>query len=67
MQDERVCIGCGVGEELAILERCTICHRAFCPDCAYRSAGRRFCSVECARGYFYGESDDDEEPITHDE
>ena len=56
---ERVCVGCGDTEELAHLERCPICNRWFCPDCSYRALGRRFCSDKCARGYFYGDDDDD--------
>ena len=56
---ERVCVGCGDTEEVALLERCAICTRYFCPDCVYRALGRRFCSDQCSRGYFYGDSDDD--------
>jgi hypothetical protein len=57
----RACIGCGETEETARLERCTFCGRYFCPDCAIRSAGRRFDTEECARGFFYGDEDDDED------
>ena len=46
---------------MAQLERCTVCAKHYCPDCAYRSAGRRFCSSECARAYMYEAMDDDEE------
>jgi hypothetical protein len=58
---ERRCIGCGDTEEMARLERCVACGRYFCPDCAYRATGRRFCTGECARTFFYGETDDDED------
>jgi len=54
----RQCTGCGVAEENALLERCLACGKYFCADCAYRATGRRFCSAECARAFFYGESDD---------
>jgi len=57
---ERRCIGCGKSEETERLERCVACGRDFCPDCAYRAAGRRTCSAQCARNFFYGEEDDDE-------
>jgi hypothetical protein len=57
---ERACIGCGESEETARLERCVACGRDFCPDCACRFAGRRYCSSQCARDFFYGEDDDDE-------
>ena len=58
---ERRCIGCGDSEETERLERCVACGRDFCPDCAYRAAGRRYCSGQCARNFFYGEEDDDED------
>jgi hypothetical protein len=58
---ERRCIGCEAGEETTRLERCIACGRDFCPDCAYRAAGRRYCSAQCARNFFYGDSDDDDE------
>lgn len=59
---EKVCVGCGVTEEQVRLEKCGICSRFFCVDCAHRAyGGRRFCSPECARGYyFHGEMDDDD-------
>jgi hypothetical protein len=60
---ERVCVGCGDTEEAARLELCSICSRHFCSDCAHRAGhGRRFCSPECARAYYFtGEPDDDED------
>ncbi|HEV2721012.1 MAG TPA: hypothetical protein VG323_13400 [Thermoanaerobaculia bacterium] len=58
---EQHCITCGVGEESARFERCVACGRIFCPDCAYRAAGRRYCSAQCARNFFYGEDPDDDE------
>ena len=46
---------------MARLERCPICAKYFCSDCAVRGAGRRFCSPDCARNYFFhGDEDDDE-------
>jgi hypothetical protein len=66
-QGERVCIGCGDSDEMARLERCSICLKTFCPDCAYRASGRRFCSTECAREFFYGDQDDDEDGDDDDE
>lgn len=60
---ERVCVGCGDTEEQARLENCSICRRPFCADCAHKAAfGRKFCSPECARAYYFtGEPDDDED------
>jgi hypothetical protein len=57
--EERHCVRCG-DPEAAGLERCVVCGKYFCADCAYRATGRRFCSAECARAFFYGDSDDDE-------
>ncbi|HEY0142414.1 MAG TPA: hypothetical protein VGF48_16065 [Thermoanaerobaculia bacterium] len=67
-EEQRVCVGCGDSEEMSRLETCSICRKAFCPDCAHRGAhGRRFCSSECARNYYFsGEIDDNEDAELHD-
>lgn len=58
---DRVCVGCGDTEEMARLEICGICRSTFCPDCTHRAFGRRFCSQQCARAYYFaGDTDDDE-------
>jgi hypothetical protein len=57
---ERQCVSCRDTEETARLEKCSVCFKFFCPDCAHRALGRRFCSAHCAHEYFYGETDDDE-------
>lgn len=61
--EERACVGCGMTEEHVRLELCSICRRSFCSDCAHRAGhGRRFCSPECGRAYYFtGEPDDDED------
>ena len=64
---ERVCVGCGDTEEMSHLEVCALCNRFFCSDCAYRALGRRFCSDKCARGFFYGDADDDSDSGTDDD
>ncbi|HET7712095.1 MAG TPA: hypothetical protein VFL80_09225 [Thermoanaerobaculia bacterium] len=62
---DRACVGCGDTEEMARLEHCVVCRRYFCPDCAHRAVGRRFCSAMCAKSYFYSEEiDEDEKPGT---
>jgi hypothetical protein len=60
---ERVCVGCGDSGEVVRLEPCQICSRWFCSDCAHRAGfGRKFCSAECSRAYYFtGEPDDDED------
>lgn len=66
---ERVCVGCGDTEEMAHLEMCSVCARYFCPDCAHKAGfGRKFCSPECIRAfYFSGDSDDDEDASLDDD
>ena len=61
---DRTCVGCGAGEDVARLETCPVCSRNFCPDCAHKAGfGRRFCSPDCVRSYYFtGELDDDEDP-----
>lgn len=65
----KACVTCGASEEVARLEQCNICRRSYCPDCAHRAGhGRRFCSPECARAYYFaGETDDDDENVEPDD
>ena len=67
--EERICVGCGDTEEQAKLEPCPVCYRSFCADCAHRGGfGRKFCSVECGRAYYFsGDPDDDENDAADDE
>ena len=66
---ERVCVTCGGSEEQARLEQCHVCYRFFCADHAHRAGfGRRFCSPECGRAYYFtGEPDDDEDLESNDD
>jgi hypothetical protein len=57
---ERRCVRCGAPEEEKSLDTCSVCLRFFCPDCAHRALGRRFCSAACGQQFFYGDPDDDE-------
>jgi hypothetical protein len=52
---DRVCKGCGITEEKMRLEACS--------DCAQRAGfGRKYCSTECTRAYYFaGEPEDDED------
>lgn len=65
---ERVCVSCGDSEEAVRLEPCHICNRWFCSDCAHRAGfGRKFCSAQCARAYYFtGEPDEDEDAEPED-
>ena len=65
---ERVCVGCGDSEEKTRLELCQICQRWFCADCSHRAGfGRKFCSAECARAYYFTGEPDDDEDVESDE
>ena len=61
--EDLACKKCGVTAADARLDKCGVCSKYFCPDCAHRAyGGRRFCSPECARSYyFHGEMDDDDD------
>jgi len=61
MMDPRACSACGETEETARLDRCIVCGKWYCPDCAYKTMGRRFCSQPCSVQFYYGEMDDDED------
>jgi hypothetical protein len=65
---EKVCKKCGATEETLRLERCGICASHFCPECGHRAlGGRKFCSPECGRAYyFHGEPDDNEDTALED-
>ena len=58
-----VCVTCGASEDLARLEHCSICRKLYWAECAHKAGhGRRFCSPECARAYYFaGELDDDDD------
>ncbi len=46
---------------MAHLERCLVCGKWFCPDCAFKQTGRRFCSAGCARDFFWGDYEDEDD------
>jgi hypothetical protein len=65
--ETRVCVGCKSTEENERLERCVMCARDFCADCAHRAYARRFCSPDCARAFFFeGEEDTDEKDVQYE-
>ncbi len=53
MSDE-VCAICAIEREAAQLQRCKVCHRIFCGDCAFSGRSGRFCSRECGDIFFFG-------------
>jgi len=65
--EDRRCAACETTGEAAFLERCVVCGKWSCPDCAYKAMGRRFCSQPCSVQFYYGEIDDDENDLTTDD
>ncbi len=55
------CCICSASDETKRLRKCPICFKYVCEECAYRFAGRHFCSKGCADYFFFGTGDDDEE------
>lgn len=65
---EEVCVKCGSTGDSVRLEQCSICRRFYCADCAHRAGhGRRFCSPECARAYYFAGELDEDEGIDYEE
>jgi hypothetical protein len=62
--DERRCLVCGDSATEALLERCLVCGKYFCSDHAFKRTGRRFCSAGCARDFFWGVGDEEDEDDT---
>lgn len=62
--EERRCLVCGTEAELIQLERCMVCGKWFCKDCAFKQTGRRFCSGGCARDFFWGIGEEEDEDDT---
>jgi hypothetical protein len=41
-----------------------VCGKWFCKDCAFKQTGRRFCSGGCARDFFWGIGEEEDEDDT---
>jgi hypothetical protein len=41
-----------------------VCGKYFCNDHAFKRTGRRFCSAGCARDFFWGLGDEEDEDDT---
>lgn len=68
MSADRNCKVCDVSAEVMNLEKCGVCANYFCRDCAHRAyGGRRFCSPDCARSYYFHGESDDEDTLTRRE
>lgn len=45
-------------EEFLRLNKCPICFKLTCDDCAVRNFGRLFCSKKCSDQFFFGDDED---------
>ncbi|MBI4161572.1 MAG: hypothetical protein HY509_03905 [Acidobacteria bacterium] len=52
------CAHCAAKPPKAELQKCSICFKWFCQECAYKRIGRDFCSRTCAEFFFF---EDEEE------
>lgn len=52
------CESCGANEEELHTQKCPICYKRFCDECAHSMSGRIFCSRFCAEYFFFGGEDD---------
>lgn len=62
----RKCVGCGSPEEFVVLEKCRMCFRHFCGDCAHKTRGARFCSQACGEYFMHGDEEDQQEMMRED-
>jgi len=53
-----ICVGCQKTEDEKTLQKCPICFKWVCLDCARREYGRAFCSQRCAHLFFFGDDDE---------
>ena len=49
-----VCSKCNQVSKILRLTKCVQCFRPVCEKCAIRRYSQKFCSEECARGFFFG-------------
>ena len=52
------CVGCQVNDQDSRLNKCPICFKWICENCAVRTFGRAFCSKKCADQFFFGDEDE---------
>ena len=52
------CVRCQVNDQDRHLNKCPICFKWVCDDCAHRSMGRCFCGKQCSNEFFFGDDDE---------
>ncbi len=57
--EERICERCRRDCEPIEIEKCPICAKRFCNQCAHRLGSNRYCSRNCGETFYYGDEDDE--------
>ena len=57
-ESELSCEMCGTQDEDRRTQKCPICFKRFCEDCAHHVSGRSFCSRFCGEYFFFGGEED---------
>ena len=52
------CFSCSASELDKLLQKCPICFRWVCDNCAVRNFGRMFCVKMCSDQFFFGDDDE---------
>jgi hypothetical protein len=52
------CVNCKTSEEDTRFNKCPICFKLTCDNCAVRDFGRMFCSKRCSHQFFFGDDDE---------
>ena len=52
------CLTCKVTDLDVRLNKCPICFKWVCDNCAIRSFGRMFCAKMCSDQFFFGDDDE---------
>ena len=54
-----LCTQCKKEDPRANHQKCPMCQKVFCEECAYRRSGRDFCNRFCAEYFFFQDEDED--------
>jgi hypothetical protein len=57
-ETELACELCGISAEERRTQKCAICYKRYCEECAVKFSGRSFCSRFCGEYFFFGGDDD---------
>ena len=52
------CVGCNASDQDNRLQKCPICFKWVCDNCAVHAFGRFFCSRKCSDQFFFGDDDE---------